>query len=169
MTNTMTILAIVVLVGFGIQSAYACTEGNVQHWTNIFVNPLAQLQHSSEPTIVQVFWLPIPTMGSELVTVDSANEKVADRLNELGYFVNDPTPRPVEENDIDTEVGVGLDIEGYSTICINGVQQMIGGMLLQPDAMTLALAYGIANSVWMAPLVIGIGAGIYLTKSKWKR
>ena len=58
---------------------------------------------------------------------------------------------------------------GYSTECINGVQQMIGGMLLQPDAMTLALAYTIANSVWMAPLAIGIGAGVYLTKSKWKK
>ena len=46
---------------------------------------------------------------------------------------------------------------------------MIGGMLLQPDAMTLALAYTIANSVWMAPLAIGIGAGVYLTKSKWKK
>jgi len=33
MTNTITILAIV-LVGFSVPSAFACTEGNVQHWMN---------------------------------------------------------------------------------------------------------------------------------------
>jgi len=96
-----------------------CPAENVQHWLNIQATPLEQIQHSSEPTIVQeVFYLPVLTMGSELVTLDSANEKVADRLNELGYFVNDPTPRPVEENDIDTFVGFGFLITvGYSTIC----------------------------------------------------
>jgi len=51
----------------------------------------------------------------------------------------------------------------------SGLTQMIGRMLIQPDAMTLALAYGITNSIWMAPLAIGIGAGVYLTKSKLKK
>jgi len=100
-----------------VSSDPACPAENVQHWTNIQVNPLEQIQHSSEPTIVQRFFLPVPTMGSELMTVDSVDEKVADRLNELGYFVNDPTPRPVEENDIDTASGVSFEIGGYSTIC----------------------------------------------------
>jgi len=57
-------------------------------------------------------------------------------------------------------------------VCAKIVPSMgdaVGGFLLQPDDTALFLAYGIANSVWMAPLAIGIGAGIYLTKNKWKR
>jgi len=59
-----------------------------------------------------------------------------------------------------------------STLCrvpspINDIS--VGGILLQPDTTTLLLAYGIANLVWMAPTALGIGIGVYLMKSKWKR
>ncbi len=58
----------------------------------------------------------------------------------------------------------------FTIICAKVVQNnIIGGMLIQPDNFALFLAYGIANAVWMAPLVIGIGAGVYLTKAKWKK
>ncbi len=45
----------------------------------------------------------------------------------------------------------------------------VGGTLIPIDSTSLLLAYGIANSIWMAPLAIGIGAGVYLTKSRWKK
>jgi len=55
-------------------------------------------------------------------------------------------------------------------VCAKVVQNnIVGGFLLQPDNVALFLAYGIANAVWMAPLAIGIGAGVYLTKSKLKK
>ena len=55
-------------------------------------------------------------------------------------------------------------------VCAKVVQNnIVGGFLLQPDNVALFLAYGIANAVWMAPLAIGIAAGVYLTKSKWKK
>jgi len=68
-----------------------------------------------------------------------------------------------------TNGGTAVTVE-MSMLCvqITGVSS-IGGLLLQPDTTALFLAYGIANAVWMAPLAIGIGAGVYLTKSKWKR
>ena len=52
---------------------------------------------------------------------------------------------------------------------VPGMGGVIGGMLLQPDDTALFLAYGIANAIWMAPIAIGVGAGVYLTKSKWKK
>ena len=100
-----------------VSSNPACPDGNVQHWSNIFVEARVPLEHISEPTIFGIFVLPVPTMGSELITLESTDEKVADRLNELEYFVNDPTPRPVEENDVSTAAGVFVSFEGFSTIC----------------------------------------------------
>lgn len=44
----------------------------------------------------------------------------------------------------------------------------VGGMLLLPDTTALFLSYGIANAIWLVPTLAGIGAGIYLTKSKLK-
>ncbi len=162
------ILAIAVIALAGIPSAFACTEGQITHWT--YINPSMNQDaiHPFEPTLIrdQQFWIHIPTTGSELISENNKRQLVVDRLNEMGY--TDVGGQPVESDDISSIPLNSANIK-YSTECINGVQQMIGGMLLQPDAMTLALAYGIANSIWMAPLAIGIGAGVYLTKSKWKR
>ena len=168
MTNTITILAIVALVGISVPSAFACSEGNVQHWNNVQITLENSLPHTTEPTLPPGthILLPIPTMGPELLVNDFRDQIVAERLNELGYTQVDGDP--VDVFDIEN-VDFNPDRVGYSTICKNGVQQMIGGMLLQPDTMTLALAYTITNSIWIAPLAIGAGAGIYLTKSKWKR
>jgi len=52
---------------------------------------------------------------------------------------------------------------------VPGMDSVIGGLLLQPNDTALFLAYGIANAIWIAPTIAGLGAGIYLTKSKWKR
>ena len=162
------ILAIAVIALVGIPSAFACTEGLVQHWYSATVQSIVVLQHNSEPDINpgSPFHLPIPLMGSELLSNSFQFDIFADRLNELGYSVGG---QPVIGTDHLSSSNFFTDRVRYSTECINGVQQMIGGMLLQPDAMTLVLAYGIANSIWMAPLAIGIGAGVYLTKSKWKK
>jgi len=55
-------------------------------------------------------------------------------------------------------------------VCAKVVQNnIIGGLLLEPDTTALFLAYGIANAIWIAPTMAGLAAGIYLTKNKWKR
>ena len=43
----------------------------------------------------------------------------------------------------------------------------IGGMLLEPDTTVLVLAYGIVNAFWLAPMLAGIGVGIYLVKRRF--
>jgi len=161
MTNTITILAIVVLVGFGVQSAYACTESDVQHWGVVAATPFQSFIHPSLGNWDAGFRNIILELNPDVPII--AGVIAAEKLNEDGWTVLS-TGDPITPSDFNL-----VFLEHYSTICKDGFEQIIGGMLLQPDAMTLALAYGIANSVWMAPLVIGIGAGIYLTKSKWKR
>jgi len=167
MGNKIIILAIV-LVGFGIQSAFACSEENIQHWINVKVDLISGALEHSTGLLRGPFAIPISaTMGSEVFELNNMYFKVADRLNELGYFVVDGSgERPVLATDL---IILNDALFGpYSTIC-NDPFMSVGGVLIQPDTYTLLLAYGIANSVWMAPLAIGIGAGVYLTKSKWKR
>jgi len=148
-----------------IQYAYACEEGDIQHWTNLLITPSRVIEHSTESSMSGQFLLPIPTMGSEIISNDSTKQKTVDRLNELGYFVDESNPRPVATSDIQSVV---LDLRsGYSTICKNGIMQVVGGMLLQPDSATLLIAYGIANSIWIVPSVAGIGIAVYLVKRRF--
>ena len=46
---------------------------------------------------------------------------------------------------------------------------LCGKGYISTDATAMFLAYGIANAIWIAPTMAGLAAGIYLTKSKWKR
>ena len=167
MTNAITILAIAVLA-ISVPSAFACSEGNVQHWINLEIVINNDLIHDSEPTINGggAIFLPIPTMGSEIFASDIRNVIISDRLNELGY--TDEEENPVTVFDIGS-VNLFPGNVGYSTICKDGVMEVIGGMLIQPDSTAMFLAYGIANAIWIAPTAAGLAAGIYFTKSKWKR
>ena len=45
--------------------------------------------------------------------------------------------------------------------------QPVGGALIPIDTTSLLLAYGELNSWWMAPIVIGIGVGVYLVKRRF--
>ncbi len=47
-----------------------------------------------------------------------------------------------------------------------GVFFAVGGKFLQIDTISILLAYAIVNAVWMAPIGIGIGLGLYLVKRK---
>jgi len=170
MTNTITILAIV-LIGFSVPSAFACTPENTIVWSEITFDtqdPLGLgIMHNSEPTI-GFGEIAVPHTFPFLETFESAPQKVADQLNKEGYFVEDSNGiRSVTGADIDVIIpGIG---DFFSTTCLNDFSQIIGGLLIQPDATAFFLAYGIANAIWLAPTLAGIGAGIYLTKNKWKR
>jgi len=167
MTNTITILALIALTGISVPSAFACTPQDTIVWDDVFwVASIQPLMHNTEP-IAEFGHVAISFAFPHVVSNESTEQAVVDQLNNAGYFVDDGSIRPVTVSDIEVIVpGIG---SFFSSTCANGLSQMIGGMLLQPDAMTLALAYGIVNSIWMAPLAIGIGAGIYLTKNKLKR
>ena len=158
MTNTITILGLIAILGISVPSAFACPEGNIQHWNEFtWSTGVDNFVHATEPTIVE------GVAHVTIVEVDDSKtfsilQLLADKLNEQGY-VREDNGNPIVPNDIN-RLGDVL----YSTICKDGVQQMIGGMLLQPDATAMFLAYGIANAIWLAPTLAGLGAGIYLTK-----
>lgn len=65
----------------------------------------------------------------------------------------------------------GFPVEVTVTILCNSPTPsvLIGGSLVKPDNTSLLLAYTFVNSWWMLPIAIGIGAGVYLTKSRWNR
>ncbi len=183
------LVAVITVFGFGIQSAYACSEANIEHWTSIAFVIKDPISHDTLPDLEpgnvfppifnnniidriggfnapsgntqnpNIFEMRLQVGASEVVLVQ---QKIVDELIVRGYFNGTHLGEPINPQAI-----MIRDID-YSTIC-NDPFMAIGGILVQPDTYTLLLAYGIANSIWMAPLAIGIGVGVYLTKSKWKK
>ena len=147
-----------------IQYAYACSPEDTINWFDVRAqtsNP--PFNHAIEPSIFNIFELHVPLMDGEIWSTDEQNQIIADRLNELGYFTGtEPNTSLILSSDIGNVLSNGY----YSTECVNGIMQVVGGMLLQPDSATLLLAYGIANSIWLVPSVAGIGIAVYLVKRK---
>jgi len=93
----------------------SCPAENVQHWLNVRVNNEAILQHNTEPTIPKTALLiPVQTATPQLFDFVNMKQLVADRFNELGYFVDDGGIRPVEIADVTPTF---LNEAPYSTIC----------------------------------------------------
>jgi len=96
-------------------SSAICPAENVQHWLNFRLNNEVTLQHSTEPSIPPTALLiQLPFVGSELFNLIDRDQIAADRLNEMGYFVDDSGPRPVEASDVTLFFSVEPP---YSTIC----------------------------------------------------
>jgi len=49
------------------------------------------------------------------------------------------------------------------------LSSVVGGVWQETDTVALFIGYSVLNAYWLAPTLAGLGAGIYLTKSKWKR
>jgi len=56
-------------------------------------------------------------------------------------------------------------------ICVNPspLASAVGGEWQGTDTVALFIGYSVLNAYWLAPILAGLGAGIYLTKTKWKR
>jgi len=162
------VLILALILGMGlpsVQSAYAqCTEGEVIHWMNVRVVIQNPLIHDTEPDLLQFtnMLVQVPRDGGELYVFDFRVQLVVDRLNDIGYTQSDGDP--VEVDDINS---VSSFIDGYSTTCIDGIMQLVGGLLLKPDIATLTLAYAMVNAVWAVPTLAGLGIGIYLIKRRF--
>lgn len=164
-------LVLIFLIGiFGFGSATALvipigftTSDNVKIYTKTttFVAPFGvetAYQDFCDPgdTIINGYITDfIPPTNNDFNTGTQFAIKTATQEGFRILFVNDNGPTQ--------------DVEG-TIVCGKVVQNnVIGGFLLQPDTTALFLAYGIANAVWLAPTLAGIGIGVYLTKSKWKK
>ena len=161
MTKTILILAIAI-AGLGTPSAFAgqVTNScdNVEHWNKIAFHMLDTITDDTLPPLLvsQIYEL-IFQVDPDVV-IDPL-QLVGDRLVELGYTL---------PNDIRVTAFI-TDVE-YSSFCNDlGLVQTIGGMLLQPDAATLVIAYGIANAIWLVPSVAGIGIAVYLTRNRLQK
>jgi len=64
-------------------------------------------------------------------------------------------------------VDIPVIITGLCLSPTNGAT--IGGEWQSSDTVALFIGYSVLNAYWIAPLAIGAGAGMYLTKSKWKK
>jgi len=49
------------------------------------------------------------------------------------------------------------------------LSSVVGGEWQGTDTVALFIGYSVLNAYWLAPTLAGLGAGIYLTKNKWKR
>jgi len=100
-----------------ISSNLACPAENVQHWVTGNLNPNILVQHDTLQDLLGSQSVVLTASVSPLdVIPNSVMETLEfweDVLNDRGYFVADPTPRPVSFLDI---TGASL-LEVFSTIC----------------------------------------------------
>ena len=134
-----------------------CPAENVQHWATYQWESGISFIHPTLPSVES---------GSLEVQVPSDRsytgpEVVANTLNELGYSNSGSPILPVN-------VAGSFLANNMGVICVDGgIMAVVGGLLIQPDSATILLAYGIANAIWIAPIGIGIGVGIYLVKRRF--
>ena len=90
-------------------------------------------------------------------------------------FIQESGPYPKTVG-IDTTLSLQslqlFDVEATVTIlCFNQspLSNPVGGEWQSSDTVALFIGYSVLNAYWLAPLAIGAGAGMYLTKSKWKK
>ena len=58
-----------------------------------------------------------------------------------------------------------------SIVCINPsvLTLAVGGEWQATDTTALIIGYSVLNMYWIAPIGIGIGVGVYLTRNRWQR
>jgi len=56
-------------------------------------------------------------------------------------------------------------------LCLNSspFASAVGGDWQGTDTVALFIGYSVLNAYWLAPTLAGLAAGIYLTRTKWKR
>ncbi len=65
----------------------------------------------------------------------------------------------------DFDVPVTLTI-----LCLSPSTLMtVGGEWQATDTTALIIGYSVLNAYWLAPIGIGIGVGVYLTRNRWQR
>ena len=89
-----------------------CPAGNSQIITGYEVRPGRDIQHATEPTITDGGRFLVSTINHVDDVIDVTGSDVANRLNELGYFVDDGSVRDVNLGD------VIVDIEGTNPFCM---------------------------------------------------
>ena len=96
-------------------SSAICPAENVQHWYSYAIGLSKVIEHATEPSISDRPIFTYATSPDEFLDAVGAGQRIADNLNSLGYFVNDPTPRPVEANDV--RPGIASGNIAFTTIC----------------------------------------------------
>jgi len=81
-------------------------------------------------------------LGTQMVSVTFTDDAGCHDISHVDYFIDSDGVPPSE---------------------------IVGGTLLSIDTTTLLLGYGIVNAIWLAPTLAGIGIGVYLVKTKWKK
>jgi len=97
----------------GIPSNVVCPAGNSKIITSYVVRPGIDIQHATEPTVENGGRFLVSTIHDVDDVFDVTGPDVVNRLNELGYFVDDGGVRDVNIGDIS-----GLDIEDTNPFCM---------------------------------------------------
>ena len=97
----------------GIPSNVVCPSGNSQIVTSYEVRPGIDIQHATEPTVEDGFRFLVTTIRDVDDVIDVTGPDVVNRLNELGYFVDDGSVRDVNSGDINE-----LFIEDTNPFCM---------------------------------------------------
>ncbi len=57
-----------------------------------------------------------------------------------------------------------------TSVCLSPSSFMtVGGEWQATDTTALIIGYSVLNAYWLAPIAIGIGVGVYLTRNRWQR
>jgi len=97
----------------GIPSNVVCPAGDSKIITSYEVRPQSDIQHATEPNVEDGGRFLVTTIRDVDDVIDVTGPDVVNRLNELGYFVDDGSVRDVNIGDISPPF-----IEGTNPFCM---------------------------------------------------
>ena len=128
------------------------------------------------PTTVQLYTVSV----SQLVTPPQFAELNCDAGDTVvsGYIIY-PDGESGDVNTVAINNGEGMIVSQggstsvvevtYQIVCAKTVTMTVGGLLIPTDTTALIIGYSVLNLYWIAPVGIGIGVGVYLTRNRWKK
>ena len=139
-------------------TAFECIVKNDDS-DNLFMCELYETAHGSlSSSLLSSLSTTIDSASLQTLTDSSLNELVDRDSNRYHVIVR------ADNAQICFDRCLLVSIKITYTVPSSGIT--VGGEFIPVDNVSLVLAYSLVNSWWMAPIGIGIGVGIYLTRRR---
>ena len=160
-------------IGFGGSQIYEVSGVSVIPTSSVFGNEV-QLRcldgdwfYTSSPLVVLSPEPPVSApalIGAQTFVVNDGDISTNFFTRIIGYDVIPINQGVVQPFDITVTV-TGLCFSPSPLVA----SPTVGGDWQATDTVALFIGYSVLNAYWLAPTLAGIGAGVYLTKSKWSK
>ncbi len=140
-------------------TAFECIVIN-DDFDNLFMCELYETAHGSlSSSLLSSLSTTIDSTSLQTLTDSSLNELVDRDSNRYHVIVRGDNAQMCFDRCLLVSIKITY------TVPSSGIT--VGGEFIPVDNVSLVLAYSLVNSWWMAPIGIGIGVGVYLTRRRF--